>query len=257
MTTLLPWTVASGLAWLHSAALKGEVEEAARSSLPILISGEPGTGKRFVARWIHERRDSDRSEVIRIDAGEEAVPMALWRALRNESVSQGRGAATVLVEGLERLSGPIRSALEQLVDVRGDSLNAGGTAGSRVVTTIDSDALKDGIPDHLPENLFYRLNTVHLAVPPIRERRSDIPRLVSHWLSDCGNGARMPKLSTAALNTLSVYSWPLNMRELKTVSERLSRRSGMERVSEAEAERALDSGHESARDTNAPRTDGR
>ncbi len=197
-------------AWLHSGELEQDVALAARSDVPVLISGEPGVGKLFVARLIHERSDHRRASWVRIGCAETSVRQLevemlgqrrSLRAGRDEPVLLMPHSATVVLEEIDHLSASLQSALERILE-SGATGRLGGdsvlwNSDVRIVSTMTADARNMSRPERISERLFYRLNTTHLVIPPLRERREDIPRLVHHWIADGErHGLKTPRLST-------------------------------------------------------------
>jgi DNA-binding NtrC family response regulator len=95
----------------------------------------------------------------------------------------------------------------------------------RFVAVTSGDLYKMVRFQQFGETLFYRLNRMHLVVPPLRERPEDIPLLLRHFLSMHASGATVPHLSIAALQRLMSYPWPGNVRELRAVGETLASRN--------------------------------
>ena len=219
-------SVSRRVSWLHSRELEEDVEAAARSNAPVLISGEPGVGKLFVARAIHARSGQRRAPFIRMSG-------AADRSL----IPHG---ATVAIEEIDQLSPLSQAALEQLLE-GGAGVSVRRNPDIRIVSTMTANVRQTGRPRGLSERLFYRLNTIHLVIPPLRERQADIPRLVRHWVHDREQeGHRTPTFSTEANERLMAHTWPQNMRELKAALGRLAARNGASRVSATDVDLAVE-----------------
>jgi DNA-binding NtrC family response regulator len=220
------------------------VRRAAGSAAPVLIRGESGTGKEVIARIIHLQ--SPRAEKPLLSMNCAAIPETL---LESDLFGHERGAFTGAVQakpGRFELAHTGSLFLDEIGDMS-PSLQAkllrvlqeqtfehlGGTRTIKVDVRIIAatnrdleDLIRQGI---FRQDLYYRLNVVEVRLPPLRERREDIPHLVNHFLHTIsqrhGSGART--LSREAHEALVRYDWPGNVRELENVIERaiiLSRR---------------------------------
>ncbi len=203
---------------------------AGESELPVLVTGESGTGKELLACEIHDRSPRADAPFVVVDCGMLAKEMG-----RSELFGHVRGAFTGATESRPGLVGVARGgtlffdevgeldeALQrQLLRLiqEGEYRTVGDhrwkRAGIRVVAATNSD-LKQGVEaGRFRRDLYYRLRVIHLHLPALRERRSDIPLLVDHFLdqfSDLGKTACRIAPETGAL--LEGYDWPGNIREL-------------------------------------------
>ena len=210
------------------------VERVARSDSPVLITGESGTGKELIARALH--RLSDRKDAPMVDINCAAISESL---LESELFGHEKGSFTGAISrkiGLfelaaggtlfmdeigeldPKLQGKLLRALEQ-----GTFFRVGGTQRVEVSVRIVAATNRD-LPRAVSENtfrsdLFYRINTIAIHLPPLRERAVDIPLLTTHFLRVYG-GSNPPQLSEDAMTSLQEYSWPGNVRELRNVMER-------------------------------------
>jgi DNA-binding NtrC family response regulator len=210
------------------------VSRVAKSDSPVLISGESGTGKELIARALH--RLSERGAGPLVDINCEAIADALIETelfgfekgafagaeARKVGLFELAGGGTLFMDeivGLEpKVQGKLLRALEQ-----GSFFRVGGTqkveVNARIVTATNKDlsaAVADG---RFRSDLFYRVNTISIVLPPLRERAVDIPLLANSFLSHFG-GAHPPRLSDEAMHALEAYRWPGNVRELRNVIER-------------------------------------
>ncbi len=210
------------------------VEKVARSDSPVLITGESGTGKELVARAIH--RLSGRAEGPLVDINCAAIAENL---LESELFGHEKGAFTGALgrkTGLfelaasgslfmdeigeldPRLQGKLLRALEQSSFFR-----VGGTqkveVDVRIIAATNKDLAAMVAESEFRSDLYYRINTISIALPPLRERAVDIPLLANSFLAHFGNG-HAPRLSDEALEALQEYRWPGNVRELRNVMER-------------------------------------
>ena len=219
--------------------LKQEIERVARSDAKVLISGESGVGKEVTARAIHAH--SHRAEKSFVPVNCAGLPETL---LESELFGHVKGsftgayrdkpgkleladAGTVFLDEVGemtlRMQGMLLRFLEtgELQKVGTD--RAGGIVDVRVISATNRK-LEDMIAQgQFRDDLLYRLNVVHVVVPPLRERKMDIPLLVEAALKRFSgiNGYVVRELDAEAMQTLCDYSWPGNVRELQNVIERL------------------------------------
>jgi transcriptional regulator with PAS, ATPase and Fis domain len=221
------------------AALRLEIERVARSDAKVLITGESGTGKEIVAHAIHEY--SPRSAHTFAPVNCAGLPETLLEselfghvkgsftgAYRDkpgklESAHNGTIFLDEVGEMTLRMQGLLLRFLEtgELQKVGADG--AGRIVNVRVITATNRN-LRDMITQGtFREDLFYRLNVIHLVLPPLRDRRDDIPLLIDHMLERFreSNGSPILDVSPVAMKALKDYSWPGNVRELENVIERL------------------------------------
>lgn len=218
--------------------LKEQITIAAPTSGWVLISGENGTGKELVARAIHNqsrRRDKPFVEVNCAAIPEELIESELFgheRGAFTGATTQRKGKFDLAHEGtlfldeigdmsLKTQAKVLRILQERKFERVGGSKTI--EVDVRVIAATNKDLEEEIRLGHFREDLYYRLNVLPFHVPPLRERREDIPRLVLHFLDYfCSKEGREAKtMSPAALSTLQAYSWPGNVRELKNIVERL------------------------------------
>lgn len=223
----------------QSPALRGLLEEAAQaapSRATLLITGESGTGKGLLARWIHVR--SGRSgRLITVNCG--AVPENL---LESEIFGYEAGAFTGAVgrkEGRFDLAAGGTLFLDEVTEMSpalqvkllrvlqdGEYERVGGTrtlqADVRIIAGTNRDPAQAVADGRLRQDLYYRLNVIPLQVPPLRERREDVALLARHFvaLHARRNNRNIIGLTPEALFALEHYSWPGNVRELENAMER-------------------------------------
>ena len=209
------------------------VEKVARSDSPVLVMGESGTGKELIARGLH--RLSGRSGPL-VDINCAAIAENL---MESELFGHERGAFTGALQrktGLfelaaggtlfmdeigeldPKLQGKLLRALEQ-----GTFFRVGGTqkveVDVRIVAATNKDLDRQVQAGHFRSDLYYRINTINVVLPPLRERVADIPLIAHHFLRQYG-GANPPRLTEDAVEALQAYAWPGNVRELRNVIER-------------------------------------
>jgi DNA-binding NtrC family response regulator len=214
----------------------GVVARVASSKASVLILGESGTGKEMIARAIHD--GSPRSDKPFVAVNIAAIPETLIESeLFGHEKGSFTGAATRHIGRFERASGgtlfideigdmPLQSQVKLLrVLQEGKIERVGGDTqipiNIRVVAATHRNLdvqIKEG---EFREDLFYRLNVVRLTIPPLRERKTDIPSLVEHFIKRYSriNEKEVLNIDPKALDSLMKYSWPGNVRELENCVE--------------------------------------
>ena len=220
-------------------AIRDQVGRVAPTGGRVLILGESGTGKELIARAVH--RNSRRADGPFIKVNCAAIPEEL---IESELFGSDRGAFTGAVKTRDgkflqadggtlfldeigdmslNVQAKVLRALEQ-----GEFERVGGSQTIRVdvrvlaATNRDIARLVEG--GRFREDLYFRLNVVPIFVPPLRERRDDIPPLIGHFARQYAeeNGFRQKAVSEEAMEILCAYAWPGNIRELRNLVERLS-----------------------------------
>jgi len=211
----------------------------AASDVPILIRGETGTGKELIARLVH--RMSGRPAECFVALNCAAIPQDLVESILfghrkgafTGAVSDQQGKfdaadnGTLFLDELAELPPPAQAKLLRVLQdglVEAVGAKKPHKVNVRVVAATNRDipkALKQGT---LREDLYYRLNVGEVVLPPLRERRSDIPKIALHILDRTNATLKSPKrLSQAALARLQTHDWPGNVRDLENVIERSAR----------------------------------
>jgi len=213
------------------------VERIAGSEANVLIEGESGTGKGLIAQAIHQQSPRARGPFLAINCSGFQDQL-----LESELFGHERGAftgATGLKQGLfevadqgtlfldevAEMSPAMQAKLLQVLDSR-EFRRVGGTrvhrADVRIVAATNKPMADEVKAGRVREDLYYRLNVVNLVMPPLRERREDIPLLLEHFLTRFqSSGGRRRTVSAEALQLLAAYAWPGNVRELGNLVERL------------------------------------
>lgn len=213
------------------------IEKVAPTPASVLITGESGTGKELVARAIHINSPREKSPFISVNCA--ALPETL---LESELFGHERGAftgATSLRKGRFELADsgtlfldeigdiplPLQAKLLRVLQERSFERVGGGKpiqVDVRIITATNRD-LKDEVDEgRFREDLYYRLNVLHIHLPPLRERADDIPMLTEHFMSKFAKLLNKPKLkiSGEALRYLTGLPWEGNVRELENTIER-------------------------------------
>jgi DNA-binding NtrC family response regulator len=218
-------------------AVVAQAETAARLDSTILITGESGTGKDVLVRFIHARSARNDSPIITINCG--ALPEALFES---EFFGHERGAftgASALKRGLLEAADGSTLFLDEIGEMplqmqvkllqfleQGRFRRVGSTrdqgADVRVIAATNRNLPDDVREGRFRADLFYRLNVVALHVPPLRERPEDIPELIDYFLEIYRQRFNRPRLnlSAEARRRLEAFAWPGNVRELRNYLER-------------------------------------
>jgi two-component system response regulator HydG len=207
------------------------VEQVASSSATVLIQGESGTGKELVARAIHERSARAGKPFVAVNCA--ALPELFGyergaftgAAGRKEGRFELADGGTLFLDEVADLSAVTQPKILRVLQ-EGEFDRLGATRGIKVdvrlVAASNQDLVQMVKERRFREDLFYRLNVITVHVPPLRERREDIPMLAQHFLRvyAAKNNRRLDGLSDDALKRLEAYAWPGNVRELENVIER-------------------------------------
>ncbi|HCH64460.1 MAG: DNA-binding response regulator [Deltaproteobacteria bacterium] len=224
----------------RSAPMQALIEEAgqvADSEATVLITGESGTGKGRLARWIHEHSPRRGRKMITVNCG--ALPENLLESeLFGHEAGSFTGATgrregrfdlarggTLFLDEVTEMSPAVQVKLLRVLQ-DGEYERVGGTrtlkADVRILAATNRDpeqAIRDG---QLREDLFYRLNVIGLQLPPLRERRDDVPLLAQHFLRihSARNRREVSGFAPGAVDALVAWLWPGNVRELENAVER-------------------------------------
>ena len=213
------------------AQLRRLIEKAARNPLPVLLLGESGTGKEVVARAIHHANPS--GEFVPIDCGALVGPL-----VESELFGHTKGAFTGAVEAkkglIEAADGgtaffdeigdlPLDMQVKLLRLLQEREFRPVGSlkqhkVNIRVIAATHHDLARDAARGTFRQDLYYRLNIVSLRLPPLRDRKGDIPELIDHFLARHGTNHR---LTPDTLDAMMNYDWPGNVRELQNSIERM------------------------------------
>jgi PAS domain S-box-containing protein len=217
--------------------VKQQIQLVAPTDAAVLVTGESGTGKELVARAVHDHSERKGRPLIKLNCS--AVPEGLFES---EFFGHVRGAFTgafkdkpgrfELADGgtlfLDEIGDvPLamqakllrvlqEKELERVGDTRTRKVNV------RIIAATNRDLKKEVDAGRFREDLFYRLSVFPIEVPPLRQRRDDIPLLVKHFLGQSAGRMNRPttRISEAALSRLTAHDWPGNVRELQNMVER-------------------------------------
>jgi DNA-binding NtrC family response regulator len=218
-------------------ALREQITLAARTPSNVLITGESGVGKELVARAVHDEGTRHDEAFVAINCG--AIPEAL---LESQLFGHVRGAFTTAVQAnqglfvaasqgtlfldeIGEMPLPLQVKLLRVIEDK-SVLPVGGTKAvpvdTRIIASTNRDLEREVEAGRFREDLFYRLNVVHLLVPPLRERRGDIPVLVDHLVDRLNTklGTHCLGVERDALWSLIGRPWKGNVRELENILER-------------------------------------
>ena len=217
--------------------LREAIAKAAPSNSTVLIRGESGTGKELVARAIY--KNSSRAERPFVKVNCAAIPEEL---IESELFGHEKGSFTGAVDKkigkfeqadggtifLDEIGDMSPSTQAKVLNVlqEGEFTPVGGNQARkvdvRIIAATNKDLLAEVQQGRFREDLFYRLNVITFNIPPLRERKSDIPMLADHFLEEAAKKSNTEKKSIArsAMDLLLAYPWPGNVRELENAIER-------------------------------------
>jgi two-component system, NtrC family, response regulator AtoC len=212
-------------------------ELVAETKSTVLIMGETGTGKELVARAIHDRSAQRDMPLIKVNCA--AIPETL---LESELFGHVRGAftgatgtkkgkfaladgGTIFLDEIGTMSPTLQSKLLRVLQEREfEPLGAERTekVDVRVIAATNRDLRQMVAEGKFQEDLFYRLNVIPIEIPPLRDRREDVPALIDHFARKHSQriGRRIERIDDAVLGELQRYDWPGNVRELENTIER-------------------------------------
>ncbi len=218
-------------------ALRQMIRKVAPTQATVLIQGESGTGKELVARALYRQSPRAHAPFIKVNCA--AIPENL---IESEFFGHEKGAytgaltkrdgrfelahgGTILLDEVSEISPQVQAKLLRVLQER-ELERVGGNrtikVDVRVIATTNRQLEQSVARKEFRQDLFFRLNVVPIHVPPLRERRSDIPELAEQFMyrSARKNGVRVTGISEACMRALMAHEWPGNVRELQNVIER-------------------------------------
>jgi DNA-binding NtrC family response regulator len=214
------------------------IARAADSDVAVLITGESGTGKELAARAIHGHGPRARHPFVAINCGaiiETLLESELFGHVRGsftgaisdtKGLFEQAGAGTLFLDEIGEMSPALQVKLLRVLEEQ-EVRPVGGTrpvkVKARVIAATNIDVEEKIASGKFRQDLYYRLSVIVIDMPPLRERRLDIPVLVSHFIERAAaRSGRRITLSSDTIDALMRYSWPGNVRELENTIERLS-----------------------------------
>jgi len=219
--------------------LREEMQYAARSDAKILVTGESGVGKEVLARLIHKQSSRSRGQLVTINCAglpDSLLESELFGHVRGSFTGAYRDKAglletannsTIFMDEVGEMSLRMQALLLRFMESgeiqRVGAERAQARVDVRVIAATNRNLSERIASKDFREDLYYRLNVIHLTMPPLRERREDVPELLEHFITyySARHSQAVPKLAPEALSQLVGYSWPGNVRELKNFVERL------------------------------------
>ena len=220
-------------------AIRAEIQLAAAADAKVLVTGETGVGKDLVARLIHHASRRRLAPIATINCAglpESLLESELFGHVRGSFTDAHRDKAgifesaangTVFLDEVGEMSSRMQAVLLRFLEtgelqrVGADRVHA--RVNVRVISATNRDLFEEIKAGRFREDLFYRLNVLHIHVAPLRERKDDIPALLRHYLDlfCASHGVPQRSFSSNAMAALCAHQWPGNVRQLKNVVERV------------------------------------
>jgi DNA-binding NtrC family response regulator len=193
--------------------IRALIETLADAPATVLIEGEPGTGRKLVARLLHER-SGRKGPFVRMDCRVIAQP-----GLQRELLSRAReksGNGTLFLEAIHETSPDLQADLLRSIEE-----NEIYPASTRIVASATTDLARLVTGHRFRADLYCRVGVIRVGLPPLRERRADVPLLAAHFANKLSADMSLPllELRPAELDRLAEYDWPGNVQELRDVIE--------------------------------------
>jgi len=213
------------------------ITQVAISRATILISGESGTGKELVAKTIHAMSPRADHAFVPVNTGSMPVDLlesTLFGHVKGaftSAIATKRGLfevadqGTIFFDEIGTVGVETQAKLLRVIQER-EFMRLGGTetikVDVRILAATNADLRKSVLAGHFREDLYYRLNVINICLPPLRDRKEDIPHLVEHFLKKFGeeNARNGLQFVPAAMKAIMDYDWPGNVRELENAVER-------------------------------------
>jgi two-component system response regulator AtoC len=214
------------------------IDQVANTDATVLITGESGTGKELVAAAIHFESQRAKGPYIRINCA--AIPENLMESelfghekgsftgadVRKIGKFEAANGGTILLDEIGEMPLALQSKLLRVLQER-EIERVGGNktikVNVRIICSTSKNLVAEARKGNFREDLFYRLQVIPIEVPPLRERKEDIPELCRHFLDEFSREKNEPlQMTDQAIRALMVYDFPGNVRELKNIIERIS-----------------------------------
>jgi DNA-binding NtrC family response regulator len=214
------------------------IARAAKANATVLVHGESGTGKELVSRALHEQSPRAAGPFVRVNCAALTETLLTSELFGHEKGSftgaddqrigrfEAASGGTILLDEISEISPDLQAKLLRVLEER-EIERVGGNkpiaVDVRIIATTNRDLLAEAKRGRFREDLYYRLNVIPVALPPLRDRLPDIPGIIKHYLKIFGDdlGAK-PKLEPDGERLLLQYRWPGNVRELVNIVERLT-----------------------------------
>jgi two-component system response regulator PilR (NtrC family) len=214
------------------------IKRTAATSANVLITGESGTGKELVAKALHFNSPVKEGPFLTLNCGaipEDLIESELFghkKGAFTGAISDKKGyfeaadGGTLFLDEIGELPLNLQAALLRVLS-DGTFTPVGATevrkSNVRVIAATNRDLEEEVHKENFREDLFFRLNVIHVKVPALRERREDVPMLVNHFVEEFSSrfGRQTQSLASETIEMMKVYNWPGNVRELENVVERM------------------------------------
>jgi len=216
-----------GMASAQSAVMQSlntMVAEIAKTDISILIVGESGTGKEVYARWIHRisglaDAPFKKANCAALDAGRLLAEMA--QSLRTDG-TRGVRTQTLFLDAVDELDLSCQRVLLSLLSDNEQKASSEGMA-VRFISATSCELEKEIEAGRFRQELYFRINGVILRLPPLRERREDVPALLEYFLAKHASELKkqVPVMDGHTLELLTAYHWPGNVRELENIAKKM------------------------------------
>lgn len=234
MTAKSPLTIITQNAKMRE--IISDINHIADTETSVLLIGETGVGKEIFAEYLH--KISNRSQLPFVKVGLTALPFELMaselfgfeKGSFTSAANEKKGlfelahTGSIFFDDIDDVSMDIQAKLLRVLESR-EIMRIGGSKSIavdiRLITASKKDLLELVEQKKFRSDLYYRINVVPITIPPLRERRDDIPFLVEHFLNRFAKEKNL-KVSNEAMRALASYNWPGNVREIRNVIHRVS-----------------------------------
>jgi two-component system, NtrC family, response regulator AtoC len=219
--------------------IRGMVKLVSNTAFNVLITGETGTGKEVVARLLHDASDRQKEKFVKVNCA--ALP---YHLIESELFGYEKGAFTgadklklgkfelasrgvILLDEIGDMPLMLQTKLLEVLQ-SGKFVRLGGTneikVNTWVISSTNHDLLNDIKQNSFREDLYYRLNIIQIAMPPLRERKEDIPLLINHFIERYSRELNDShcRISGELMRLFEIYPWPGNVRELANIVMRIA-----------------------------------